>query len=351
MKKIGLCLLLFFFSISIAIAGTIKEVIIFGDSLSDNGNLYNILKIIPKSPPYYDGRFTNGPTWAEHVGNYYYSKNYATVENYAYGGATAVVHHPLKDHYVAPVILQEELDGYLLKSIHNDKTNTLYVLWIGANDYLYEKTSDIGAVTDQVVNKISDFLTQLIHEGGRTFLILNLPDLSSTPFARENNNGERLKNLTVAHNQKLNLAINILKEQYQDTQFATIDIFYILNDMVSHLDKYNSQYGTHVSNVTDTCWSGDWWGRSGSLLSTEVQNTFSSNKVTLLNRTLDQKQISQMIMSSPTLAISYRAENTKTKPCEDADSYLFWDVLHPTAIIHQVLGDIVIEALEKQNIN
>ncbi len=35
-----------------------NDLIFFGDSLSDNGNLYNrTFGYIPKSPPYYEGRF------------------------------------------------------------------------------------------------------------------------------------------------------------------------------------------------------------------------------------------------------------------------------------------------------
>ena len=39
-----------------------------GDSLSDPGNLYAATGgAQPQSPPYYEGRFSNGPVWAETV--------------------------------------------------------------------------------------------------------------------------------------------------------------------------------------------------------------------------------------------------------------------------------------------
>src|SRR4051812_23986271 len=41
----------------------------FGDSLSDNGNLYALTsRTQPASPPYYQGRFSNGPTFVELLG-------------------------------------------------------------------------------------------------------------------------------------------------------------------------------------------------------------------------------------------------------------------------------------------
>jgi outer membrane lipase/esterase len=45
-----------------------NRVIAFGDSLSDNGNLYKNTGQ-PPSPPYYNGRFSNGPTWIELLSN------------------------------------------------------------------------------------------------------------------------------------------------------------------------------------------------------------------------------------------------------------------------------------------
>ncbi len=42
------------------------EFIVFGDSLSDTGNVFISLGV-PPSPPYFDGRFSNGPVTVEHV--------------------------------------------------------------------------------------------------------------------------------------------------------------------------------------------------------------------------------------------------------------------------------------------
>ena len=44
---------------------TIKRLVIFGDSLQDNGNLIKTLKIPGK--PYYGGRFSNGKVACEYL--------------------------------------------------------------------------------------------------------------------------------------------------------------------------------------------------------------------------------------------------------------------------------------------
>jgi phospholipase/lecithinase/hemolysin len=53
------------FQVSVVHAGAITEIVVFGDSLSDTGNLFAYekmmnLPLLPPSPPYYQGRFSNG---------------------------------------------------------------------------------------------------------------------------------------------------------------------------------------------------------------------------------------------------------------------------------------------------
>jgi phospholipase/lecithinase/hemolysin len=55
---------------------------IFGDSTSDTGNVYDLTSgTWPISPPYYYGRYCNGPNWADDL-------NVLVKYNYAYGSAT-----------------------------------------------------------------------------------------------------------------------------------------------------------------------------------------------------------------------------------------------------------------------
>src|SRR5579872_3174594 len=175
-KMVGLLLALFV--CSSAFAAPFNQIVFFGDSLSDDGNLYQATKkTVPKSPPYYQGRFSNGPTWAEDLGKKYHDKYYIGTINDSYGGATAILHDPKTDSFTSTITLEGELYSYSLHSMFVDKSKVLYVIWIGANDYLYEKTPDMSGVTDAVVNKIASSITSLINQGANQFLILNLPDL------------------------------------------------------------------------------------------------------------------------------------------------------------------------------
>ena len=70
---------------SFASAGAYSNVFVYGDSLSDTGNIYFITgHTTPPSPPYYNGRFSNGPLAVEYLANALHSP----LTSFAWGGAT-----------------------------------------------------------------------------------------------------------------------------------------------------------------------------------------------------------------------------------------------------------------------
>src|SRR5262249_42011574 len=42
-----------------------SEVVVFGDSISDTGNVFLFTDGVAAGPPYFEGRFSNGPVWVE----------------------------------------------------------------------------------------------------------------------------------------------------------------------------------------------------------------------------------------------------------------------------------------------
>ena len=86
--KSSIIVLFICFFMNVAMASPIRQVIMFGDSLSDTENLYEkMYHRFPASPPYYEGRFSNGPLWIEHVMAHYYSNDSRLrLSNYAMAG-------------------------------------------------------------------------------------------------------------------------------------------------------------------------------------------------------------------------------------------------------------------------
>jgi phospholipase/lecithinase/hemolysin len=141
---------------------TFAHIVTFGDSLSDNGNLYNLtLGLVPDSD-YFEGRFSNGPVWVERLA----AIIGADLDDLAYGGAST-------DGFFPPG-LGAQIATW---QAQGDSLQGLFTVWAGANDYLLLGRTDAQRA---VLNIMAGFET-LASDGVSRILILNLPDLGLTP--------------------------------------------------------------------------------------------------------------------------------------------------------------------------
>jgi phospholipase/lecithinase/hemolysin len=349
MKKLIIILISLLFSTSI-FADNIKQFIILGDSLSDSGNLLSFLKIVPKTPPYYKGRFSNGPNWADHVEDHFYKKYFIETKNYSYGGATAVLHNLADDKFIAPITLEGELYQYLFQSMFTDRSNILYGVWIGANDYLYDRQPSLEKLTDSVVNTTTSTINTLIKNGAKNFVVFNLPDLAVTPYAKNEKLTDRLHALSVMHNQKLADGIKQIKTAHPEVKVVYIDIYGIFKDVLSNPDKYNQRYGVNITDLTQPCWLKDWYGKDPeheAQLKTALQKSLLTSKISAL-KISDNNTVANAILHSPSLAQTFAVSNAYDNgdmPCSNADAHIFWDIIHPSAVVHKVLGEMVVKEL------
>ena len=92
----GLASLALLVMAKLAFAGTFSTIILFGDSLSDTGNVFHATSAVPGtaaipiSPPYFRGRFANGPMWIEELANALGLQIAPSLDggtNFAFGGA------------------------------------------------------------------------------------------------------------------------------------------------------------------------------------------------------------------------------------------------------------------------
>lgn len=332
---------------SLVFAGSVSQVVFFGDSLSDDGNLYALSQdIYPKSPPYFKGRFSNGETWAEYLGKEYYNRYYIDFKNYAIGGATVLV-DPSNDPNLSLITLDMQIYQYLIESLLTDKRTTLYSIWIGANDYLDSQT-DPDRLTTDVVNKMIAAINTLIDHGGTNFLVLNLPDLSKIPLAHAEKIEEQLHLLTMLHNEKLNAAIQQLKAAHPNITIVFIDIFSVFDDLINHPEKYNERFHLHIEDTVSACWQGGYTLRfTSAKLANEIETAYIAHHHQLSSH-FNAEPMSQFILSHKALQESYRTgllSEQGLTPCNNASSHVFWDHVHPTSTIHRVLAKIVEEQI------
>ena len=134
--KVVSALLLATFSLSFAQLSAkdpFSEIFTFGDSLSDTGNLYILSGgTIPPDPPYYQGRFSNGPIWTEQLADML-GMELPPENQFALAGSQTGY-----DNFEIPLPLgfRTQIDGYLGSlGLQEVDPNALHTIWIGANDF------------------------------------------------------------------------------------------------------------------------------------------------------------------------------------------------------------------------
>jgi outer membrane lipase/esterase len=319
----ALCLSL---SVHAASAQQFSSLVIFGDSLSDTGNIAKIvpaavLATIPAGtpglplPPYYDFRFSNGPIYADTLGG---KLGIATpTADFAVGGAytgklnetvgavpiTGVNLSPLLSGLDAvtpltPTPIDTSIEGQIgayLASGAAINHNGLYVVWGGANDYFamsaaiqaqpsLSTTQIQGIVAQQVKTTVGNLVADvgaLAQAGAHSFVVPTLPNLGATPNFNGAAASAQLGQLTsVSHDAALATSMGQLGQQLHVNVYL-VDAAGLFNDVEANPAKYG------ISNVTQACL-------------------------------------------------------TSAGVCANPSSYLFWDSVHPTTGISQIFGEAVV---------
>jgi len=338
--------LLFFSFLSCAFAIPPQQIVFFGDSLTDNGNLFRLdLHLLPKSPPYFAGRFSNGPTWAEDVAQTYANESHTKYSVYAWGGATTIGHNPFTQ-LAFPITLTVEVDRYLLDNLFRDKSNTLFSFWIGGNDYLFDSIDEIDPLTTRVIEEISWALHKLINDGGKQFLVLNLPDLGHIPLAgHDDQDADRLHLVSITHNQKLGVLVKKIQAEHPEINLVYIDIGFFFDDLLTNPQKYNERRHVNIKDTTHPCWQGPYFFNRQTMKLKPLQKPLPGlNAMT----PIDTLAFSNTIINSPDLYEAYNlgvGARAGYKPCENPDEYIFWDTIHPTGVAHRMIAARVLDDL------
>jgi phospholipase/lecithinase/hemolysin len=151
-----------------------NSLVFFGDSLTDNGNLFRLIGQ-PLSPPYAE-RFSNGPTYAEYLPG----RIGVTAENYAFGGAEAVDNPG--DFTI--INLAAQVDTYLGRLGGQPAADgTAAGVFIGNNDYLrFNPASGQPPPIAEVIASINTQVQRLLGAGVDKILLFTLPSVAVTPL-------------------------------------------------------------------------------------------------------------------------------------------------------------------------
>ena len=264
-------------------AGVVTDVVLFGDSLSDMGNFHDVtddnffVPALPQSPPYFGGRFSNGPVWVEHVlaalqlPALVPSRNGGS--NYAYGSAKTGSGSISYTFFSIPNVGNQVSQ---FTSSHTLRPDQLVVLWGGANDLIDNPSIDPAVPVANLAARI----TELHAVGGRQFFVPNLPPLGKTPRFVGGSSEAAMNALSANFNALLATELAAL-ETSLGIAIQRFDVQQVFQRALSDPGAFG------LTNVTGQALDGTIWG------GTVVPN-----------------------------------------PGE----YLFWDDLHPTAVAHAFLG-------------
>ena len=192
MKKHILALSISFALASNAFGAQMPEkLIIFGDSLSDNGN---ILRFTYNQENVYNEYLANyyGYNSPRHDGNFLTKRN-QDGPNYALGGAVANDYLGGLQGALSPK-LSDEINNYLRSRRNTQNQDYKYIFWIGGNDLrLADDDINLGDPNisiDQSQNKkiqgsigaVETQLKKLLVKGNAKFVIVpNAPNIANTP--------------------------------------------------------------------------------------------------------------------------------------------------------------------------
>ncbi|KAG0360526.1 GDSL lipase/esterase [Gamsiella multidivaricata] len=279
----------------------IENLVVFGDSYSDTGNVYQLSNKTWPLPFYDHGRFSNGRVWSEHVAK---AKHYK-LSNYAYGAATS--DSTLVQGYSGPSAtipvpgFIQQIELYAPKSTREDAARTLFVVNFQGNDFFFNPSLDPAAV----LAKLHEGIKRLVALGARNVLVVENIDLGALPYF--NTNATNAAAFTAIARQE--------QEDYKGLK-----------------KQLTQEYGRSLdSHPFYTCSNN----------SVKV-NVGYLNLGELYKRLYKSDQLKRLGITD---VVQGCVSNDYKTECKNAGKYFYWDAFHPTAKIHKEIAEAVLHLL------
>ncbi|CAF3782309.1 unnamed protein product [Rotaria sp. Silwood1] len=262
-------------------------VVIFGDSLSDTDNVFNLTNgTWPISPTYYQGRFSDDLNWVDRL-------RVSNVKNYAYGGATTdnvVVQGYTKLDTVPVPGIRQQIEIYINSTREQtiDFAHTLYIVSGGGNDFVFSKIPNPFAVVNGLANAVDD----LVDFGAKHILVFNQSPAQAFPYIHALGIDFIFKQLTFLFNSTLSLRLKIIQKSNPEVSLKVFNLYSIIKKII---DNESEQF----TNTVDPCW-----------------DTVNGTSVVM--------------------------------HCSDPSKYVFIDKFHFTSSVHKIIADSVNDFILKE---
>ncbi|MGI8746386.1 MAG: S8 family serine peptidase [Bryobacteraceae bacterium] len=230
---------------AVAQAALFTSIVVYGDSLSDNGNLFAATGL--PGTPYFQGRRSNGPVAVEQLAaslgspllDFAWIGATTGVGNYGDGGTPT---SPGSFHLPGMQVELAGTQGLLTPSL----AGGLFVVWGGPNDFLAPSPLDTTpqAVISRAVGDLVGIMTTLESLGARHILVPGMPDLGLTPYFKS------LGPAAAAQASALTDAFNSALQSSLPRGVLYYDTASLLRSIVASPSSYG------FTNVTDPCFNG-----------------------------------------------------------------------------------------------
>ncbi len=236
-------------------AQSYNRLVVFGDSLSDNGNLFLFTGgAQPPAPFYFQGRFSTGPVFVEllgfNLGRFAAGDSNAGSINYAFGGART-------DLAGSPPGMRTQLSAYLggggtfgandLVSILGGANNIFQGL--PAASVALNPAGAIQTVSLSAAADINLLVDSVAAAGAGTILVTNLPKLSLTPEFRTSPAAPLADYAVTSFNGALLNGLTTVAANRSGTNIILMDLFKIGDTIAGNPTAFG------VTNVTDRCFN------------------------------------------------------------------------------------------------
>lgn len=217
---------------------SINDLYVFGDSLSDVGNLYLATggAVPPAAAGYVGGRFTNGGNYTDYLATMLGVGNSASLlggNNYAFGGAKI-------DSGMSPPGLLTQYGMYSMSHAMAD-ANALYIVYGGGNDI-----NDLSVNLADSLNNMGLIIGALINKGATNIVVPNAPDLGRTPGNNTTADAALKTTRSQAYNAGLAAMVAALESTFS-IDLLTLDVFGLSGTILDNPAVYG------LTDVTSRC--------------------------------------------------------------------------------------------------
>jgi phospholipase/lecithinase/hemolysin len=248
---------------------------VFGDSLSDVGNVDLATGGIEPASPYVDGQFSNGPVWAQDLagklGLPALTPSLAGGTDYAFGGATTgsvPTNNPVVPN------LEQQVDAFLLGNASAPST-ALYTFSIGANDLFAILSGATGGLTPlqaaaAAAQVVASEAGDLAAAGAKNLALFDVPDLGVTPEITALGPAASAAATALSAFFDQQVLLDLAPVEAAGLTVYDLNTYALIDAAVQNPGAFG------FSNVTAPCWTGGFTGGAGSLCSTDpaVQDTY-----------------------------------------------------------------------------